>query len=126
MDLNLVLWVVQVLLALAFLGAGFTHATKRDTPRKGMEWMLAIPAAQLRAIGILEMLGAVGLVVPAATGILPWLTPLAALGLAVLMAGAAVFHLRRTGEGANTLFNLVLGLLALFVAYGRFVLEPIS
>ncbi len=124
--MNIALWAVQILLALMFLMAGFAHASGRDNGRKGMEWMKAIPAGQLRAIGILEMLAAVGLVLPAATGILPWLTPLAATGLVILMIGAAVFHLRRPGENGLAVFNLVLGLLALFVAYGRFVLEPIS
>lgn len=125
-DLNLVLWILQGVLALLFLMAGVTKLTRRDTPPKGMEWMLTLSAGQVRGIGGLEVLGAVGLIVPAATGILPILTPLAALGLAAIMAGAAVFHLRRSGEASNAVVNLVLGLLALFVAYGRFVLEPLS
>jgi hypothetical protein len=65
-------------------------------------------------------------VVPAATKILPILTPIAASALALLMLFAAIFHARRPGELPNVVFNVVPGLLALFVAYGRFVLEPIS
>ncbi|MFN8620279.1 MAG: DoxX family protein [Chloroflexota bacterium] len=126
MDLNVVLWILQVILALMFLLAGVMHATKRSAPPKGMEWLQAIPAPQVTLIAVLEILGAIGLVVPAATGILPILTPLAALGLALLMLGAAIFHLRRAGERGNAVMNLVVGAVLLFLAYGRFVLEPLS
>jgi DoxX-like protein/transposase IS481 family protein len=78
-----------------------------------------------RSIGALELLAAIGLIVPAATGILPWLTPVAASCLAILMALAAVFHLRRPGEGQNIVLNAILGAIALLVAYGRFVVEPL-
>ena len=77
--MDLVLWIVQILLALAFLGAGLTHATRRDRATGHMGWMLAVPKPLLTVIGILEILGAIGLVVPWATGIATWLTPLAAL-----------------------------------------------
>lgn len=69
--------------------------------------------------------GAIGLILPAATKILPILTPIAATALAVLMVFAVIFHLRRPGEMQNVVFNLVLGGIAAFIAYGRFVLEPI-
>lgn len=126
MDLDLVLWVVQIGLAVVFAGAGLAHATRRDRPRRGMEWMQAVPAPALTTIGVLEIMGAIGLVLPAATGILPVLTPIAASLLALLMSSAAILHLRREGEMTNVVFNVVLGLLALVVAYGRFVLEPIG
>jgi uncharacterized membrane protein YphA (DoxX/SURF4 family) len=126
MDLNLILWILQVVLAAVFIGAGFTHATQRDHPRPRMEWMQAVPPGALTTIAVLEILGGIGLVVPAATRILPILTPIAAAALALLMLFAAIFHIRRPNELPNVLFNAVLGLLALFVAYGRFVLEPIS
>lgn len=64
-----------------------------------------------------------GLILPAATGSLPWLTPLAAVGLALTMVGAAIAHLRR-GEYSHIIVNVVLFGLAVFVAYGRFVVEP--
>jgi hypothetical protein len=75
-------------------------------------------------IGILEVLGAVGLILPALTDILPILTPLVAVGLTLTMVGAAITHFRR-GEYPNITMNLVLMALALFIAYGRFVLLPL-
>jgi uncharacterized membrane protein len=122
---DILLWILQVLLALGFLGAGITHATRRDRATGRMAWMLAVPQPLLTTIGVLEVAGAAGLILPALTGILPWLTPLAAALLAILMAFAAAFHVRR-GEVANIAFNVALGALAAFVAYGRFVLEPFS
>jgi putative oxidoreductase len=113
-------------LGLAFVLAGFTHATRRDQATGGMAWMLAVPKPMLTTIGVLEIAGGIGLVLPAATGILSWLTPLAASLLVVLMIFAAIFHVRRPGEMRNIAFNLILGLIAAFVAYGRYVLEPIG
>jgi uncharacterized membrane protein YphA (DoxX/SURF4 family) len=118
------LWVVQVLLALAFLGAG---AAKLSQPKekllKNMAWVEDFSQQTVRLIGALEVLGAIGVVVPALTGILPWLTPLAALGLVLLMIGAALTHLRRTEYG-NVAVNALLLILAAFVAYGRFFALP--
>jgi hypothetical protein len=118
------LWVVQVLLALAFLGAG---ATKLSQPKekllKNMAWVEDFSQQTVRLIGALEVLGAIGVVVPALTGILLWLTPLAALGLVLLMIGAALTHLRRTEYG-NVAVNALLLILAAFVAYGRFFVLP--
>jgi hypothetical protein len=77
----------------------------------------------VRTIGILEILGAIGLVAPALTKILPELTPVAALLLGVVMVLAIGFHLSRR-EYPNAAFNVILGLLAFAVAYGRFVASP--
>ena len=116
------MWVVQVLVAAAFLVSG---ATKLSQPKenlvKNMAWVEDFSQPAVRLIGALEVLGAIGVVVPALTGILPWLTPLAALGLVLLMAGAALTHLRRTEYG-NIAMNAVLIVLAAFVVYGRFFL----
>ncbi len=117
--MDLILWVVQIVLALAFLGAGVMHATGRDRATGGMAWMLAVAKSLLTTIGVLEILGAIGLVAPLAAGIATWLTPLAALALAVLMAFAAAFHARRSGELPNVAINLVLGLVAALVTWGR-------
>jgi uncharacterized membrane protein len=122
--MNVALWVVQALLALGFVAFGTTHATRRDQATGQMAWMLDVPKPLLTTIGVLELLGAIGLILPGWTGILPWLTPLAAALLAVMMVFAAVFHLRRENELPNVAFNLVLLVLAAFVAYGRFVIEP--
>ena len=117
--MDIAVWVAQILLALAFFGAGFTHVTRRERATGGMIWMLDVPKPMLTTIGVLEILGAIALVVPWATGIAPWLTPLAALAFVALMVCAAVFHLRRPGEAPNAIFNVVLGLIAAVVAWGR-------
>jgi len=126
MDTNLLLWIGQILLALAFLVEGYIHTLgfDRSSVRPGMTWQADVGRDRMRVIGGLEALGAVGLILPAATGILPWLTPLAAACLAVIMAVAAVFHLRRPGEGLNVVLNVILGVFAGLVAYGRFVVAP--
>ncbi|HEX2034660.1 MAG TPA: DoxX family protein [Chloroflexota bacterium] len=120
------LWAVQILLALGFLMAGVMKVTQPiESLGAQLPWVNDVPPALVRAIGALELLGAIGLVAPAATRILPWLTPLAAAGLAVDMLLAVLFHLVR-GEGAMTPFPLVLMLLSAFVAYGRWVMAPIQ
>jgi uncharacterized membrane protein YphA (DoxX/SURF4 family) len=123
--MDTVLWVAQVLLALAFLAAGFAHAFRFDqfsaSPRTA--WAADVGRPAMRVIGLLEIAGAIGLVLPALTGILPWLTPLAAAGLAFVMLAAAIFHARR-GEVTGIVPNAALGAIALFVAGGRFVAVP--
>jgi uncharacterized membrane protein YphA (DoxX/SURF4 family) len=122
--MGIALWVVQGLLAVAFLGAG---ATKLSQPKeklaKNMAWVEDFSQRTVRLIGALEVLGAIGLVLPALTGILPWLTPLAALGLAATMIGAVLTHLRR-GEHSAMVPPAALLVLAAFVAYGRFFVLP--
>ena len=90
---------------------------------KNMAWVEDSSQPTVRLIGALEVLGAVGVVLPALTGILPWLTPLAALGLVLTMIGAALTHLRRKEHGGIAV-NAVLLILAAFVAYGRFFVLP--
>ena len=119
--MNILLWVVAGLLALAFLGAG---GMKLATPRAGLQekmaWVEDYSDNAVKGIGLVEVLGAIGLIVPAATGIAPVLVAWAALGLAAVMAGAVVVHLKR-GEGiAAAVPSIVLGLLSLLVAWGRF------
>jgi uncharacterized membrane protein len=118
---NVALWLVQGLLALVFGASGVVKAT-RDRKRlfdDGITWVEDFPAWAVRAIGILEILAAVGLVLPALTGIAPVLSPLAAVGIALLMVGAAVVHGRR-GEIAFLGVIAVLFVAAAFVAWGRF------
>jgi uncharacterized membrane protein YphA (DoxX/SURF4 family) len=118
------LWVVQVLLAAGFLVSG---ATKLSQPKeelvKNLAWMEDFSQPTVRTIGALEVVGAIGIVLPALTGILPWLTPLAALGLVLTMTGAALTHLRRAAY-AGIAVPAVLLLLAAFVPSGRFVVPP--
>lgn len=126
--MSIVLWVIQGLLALAFLAAGFMKVTRSKDQMKEagerMAWVDDLSEMQIRAIGVLEVLGALGLILPILTGILPILTPLAAVGLILTMLGAIMLHVRR-GDGAQAIMvNVVLLLLAVFVAYGRFVIVP--
>jgi uncharacterized membrane protein YphA (DoxX/SURF4 family) len=127
--MNIALWVAQALLALAFLAVGFNHAFKIENmkPMRGMGWINRVPARLMTFIGFAEMAGGIGVLVPAITGILPWLTPLAAAGLALIMLLAAIFHIpHRQTEGRNIVTNLILLALAAFVAYGRWVLVPLG
>jgi putative oxidoreductase len=118
-SLNVALWIVQVLLAAAFGMAGVMKSSQPlDALGQNMAWVRDVPPAMVRFIGISELAGAVGVVLPWVTGIRPMLTPLAAAGLAVIMVLAAAFHISR-GEPSALPFNLVLGGLAAFVAWGR-------
>ncbi|MGN6161601.1 MAG: DoxX family protein [Marmoricola sp.] len=95
--MSVVLWIVNVVLASAFALAGFLKVT-RPLPALaalGMGWVEETSEQMVRAIGAIEIVGAVGLILPMATGILPGLTPLAAIGLATTMLGALVVHLKR-------------------------------
>ena len=122
--MNTVLWVVQGLLAVAYLVAGFMKATQPiESLGKSMSWVNAVPSRFVRFIGIAEGLGAVGLILPLVTGVLPWLTVAAAVGLVVVQLSAAVFHASRR-EASNLPINLILLLLALLVAYGRLAVVP--
>ncbi len=118
------LWLAQILLALAFLAAGAMHAFRYEQAKRQLPWVSAIPQGQVRIIGVLEMLGAVGLILPAVTGVLPWLTPSAAVGLALLMTFAIAFHLTRS-EGRNAVGNGALLAIAVFVAVGRYLIVPL-
>jgi uncharacterized membrane protein YphA (DoxX/SURF4 family) len=124
--MNIALWIVQILLALAFAMAGIMKVTQPiDRLETRMEWVKDVGPRGVPLIGSLEILGAIGLILPALTGILPWLTPVAAAGLALTMVGAMITHGRR-GEYSGIGVNVVLLVLALFVVYGRFVIVPIS
>jgi hypothetical protein len=120
------LWVVQGLLAAAFLSAGVVKGFQPlDAVGKMMPWVLDVPGWLVRFIGFAELAGALGLILPAATRILPILTPLAALGLTTVMILAAGFHASR-GELAMVPINLVIGSLAGFIAWGRLRKAPLK
>lgn len=114
------LWIVTVLLALLFLAAGVVKST---TPREKlvpkMPYMEDLSNGQARVVGILEFLGALGLVLPAATGVLPWLTPVAAFALAATMGVASALHVKRE---ESPVVSVVLGVVALVVGIGWVVL----
>jgi hypothetical protein len=109
------LWIAQVLLALAFVSAG---AMKLIAPDETLTAWYPFPALFIRFIGVCELLGAVGLILPGLLRVREGLTPLAAAGLASIMAGAVATTLV-VGGGTAAAMPLALGLLAVFVAYGR-------
>lgn len=121
--MNIVLWVVAGLLAVAFLASGAMKLTKskEDLAQQGMAWTEDFSASAVKLIGASQLLGALGLVLPALLDVAPVLTPLAATGLALVMGGAVVVHLRRKEAFVPP---LVLGLLAALVAVGRFWIAP--
>ncbi len=123
--MNIVLWILQVVLALAFAMTGISKLTQsKEKLAAQMGWVEEFSQGTVRLIGLVELLAAIGLLLPALTGILPILTPLAALGLVLVMVGAILTHQRRK-ETPMMAVNLVLLLLAAFVAYARFVAVPL-
>ena len=118
--MNYVLWSAQLLLALLFAFAGVLKSTRPVAQLAArMAWVNAVSPSTVRVVGVSELAGAIGLVLPWATGIAPVLTPLAAVGLVVVMVLAAIFHARRA-EWGGIVPNVVLGAMAAFVAWGRF------
>lgn len=121
------LWVAQVLLALVFGAAGVMKLFQPvETLGAMMTWVTVTPDLLVRFIGFVELAGALGMILPAITRILPFLTPLAALGFAIIQVLAIGVH-AWLGETATSLpMNLVLLVLSLFVAWGRARKAPIS
>jgi len=122
------LWIASVLLAAVFLYNGgikllIPVADLADQP--GMAWVSDVPSWMVKLIGLAEVAGALGVVLPAATRILPQLTPIAASGLALTVVLAFCFHALR-GEAPRMVAPVLLFLLAAFVAYGRTRLVPIA
>ena len=119
-----VLWTLQILLAALFLFAG---GVKLLTPVEEMlkQMPSPLPGWFLQFIGVCEVLGGVGLILPAALRIKPGLTPLAAAGLVIIMIGATVLTIAG-GMGSTAAFSAVVGILAAFIAYGRWRLVPIT
>jgi uncharacterized membrane protein YphA (DoxX/SURF4 family) len=114
------LWILQILLAVAFGVAGATKVTQPKHKLAGqMGWVEDFSDQSVKYIGTLEILGAIGLILPWAFNIAAVLTPIAALGLAAIMVGAMVVHGRR-GEYQVLIANAVLAALAVVVAVGRF------
>jgi len=117
---NVVLWILQGLLAVAFAGAGVMKLTQPvDKLAKQMSWVPRFSVSTVRFVGAVELLGGIGLILPWATGIAKVLTPLAAVGLAVTMVLAAVHHVQHK-EAKQVPINVVLFALAAVVAIGRF------
>jgi uncharacterized membrane protein YphA (DoxX/SURF4 family) len=119
--MNMALWIVAIVLAAVFAGSGLMKqfVPKDELAASGQGWAQDYSQSSIRLIGLAEILGAIGLVLPAAVHIAPILVPMAATGLVLVMVGAAVVHARRN-EPMNIAVNLVLIALAIFVAWGRF------
>lgn len=123
--MHISLWIVQVLLAAMFLMAGANKLFQSITElSKMLPWVTQVPEGLVRFIGLSELLGAFGLLLPSILRVKPVLTTFAALGLSTIMVFAAIFHLLK-GEFPVIGFNLVLLVLAIFVAWGRFKKVPV-
>jgi hypothetical protein len=128
--MNTSLWTTQVLWGVFFSLNGFGkvccyNPALWNRSLQEVSWFSAVPQNLFIFIGICEFLGGVGLILPAMTGVKPKLTPLAAIGLTLVMILAAVFHIMR-GEHALVPVNLTLGGVAAFIAYGRLFVRPIA
>lgn len=122
--LHIGLWIAQVLLALAFIMAGFMKITASmdELAANGMSFVNSFSEGMVRFIGTSEVLGGLGLILPALLRIKPILTPVAAIGLALVMVLAAIYHL---SVDEPPIPNIILFALAVFVAWGRFKKAPI-
>jgi uncharacterized membrane protein YphA (DoxX/SURF4 family) len=124
--MNILLWIIQILLALMFLFAG---GTKLVLPIETLQAMgppnqVLMPGWFIKFIGVCEVLGALGLILPGLLRRQQHLTPLAAIGLTIIMIGAVVVTVMGPGFGM-AISPLVVGLLCIFVAYGRLKLRPL-
>lgn len=123
--MNKLLWVLQIVFGLYFVGIGVTHFIVPDGLPAQMEWMYALSDTLHVVSGTAEILGGLGLILPAVTRIQPKLVVYAALGLAAVMVGAVVWHLGR-GESLQIVLNLVNIAILGFIAYGRLRLHPLE
>jgi putative oxidoreductase len=124
--LRAALWVLQISLCLLFTWKGWTELVTGDNDLRGaVSWTADIPVPLVRVIGLVEVLGALGLVLPAATRIRPELTPMAASCLTTVMTLAVMFHLYR-GDTKVFVIPAILAMAGLLVAWGRFRKAPIG
>ena len=118
--MDLTLWIAQILLALMFTATGLMKTLRsREALATVQPWVDDVPQPVVRLAGVAEILGALGLVLPAVAGIAVTLVPVAAVGLMAVMVGAVVVHARR-GETQAIVVNVALLAVAAFVAWGRF------
>jgi uncharacterized membrane protein YphA (DoxX/SURF4 family) len=122
--MNILLWIIQSLLALLFIFAGSTKFVM-SVAQMNEQAPVVLPGIFLHFIGVCEVLGGLGLILPSALRIKPGLTPLAAVGLAIITAGATVITLMGPMKGM-VVTPLVTCLLCLFVAWGRWKARPIT
>ncbi|TFD95271.1 DoxX family protein [Cryobacterium lactosi] len=119
--MNIAIWIITGLLALAFIGAGLMKVAqpRAKLAASGMAWTNDYSDAGVKLVGLAELLGGLGLILPAVTGIAPILVPIAAAALTVIMIGAVVWHVR-ANDTKGALPSLILGILALVVTLTRF------
>jgi uncharacterized membrane protein YphA (DoxX/SURF4 family) len=118
---NIFLWICAGLLAAMFLMAGVMKIAQPKEKLVGMmKWAVSVPEPQIKALGLVEVLGAIGLILPRALDIAPVLTPIAAAGCAIVMIGAVILHAVRKEHKEIVFPPLVLLILAIIVAAGRF------
>ncbi|MEX2279646.1 MAG: DoxX family protein [Acidimicrobiia bacterium] len=122
--MNRLLWVLQIVFGLYFIGVGVAHFVVPDGLPAQMEWMYDLSDTLHTVSGIAEILGGLGLILPAVTRIRPELVSYAAFGLALVMVGAVVWHLGR-GEPVQIALNVVNVAMLGFIGYGRMRLHPI-
>lgn len=116
--MHIALWIAQAILAFIFGMAGFVKTFQPAKARTAFDWAKAAPASFILFIGVTELFGAIGIIVPYATGIFPFLTAWAALGFAVIMVLAMTVH-ARAHDTRGIIMNVVFFALSLAVAYGR-------
>jgi hypothetical protein len=123
--MNILIWIAQGLLAAAmFMSGSMMLMRSRAQLSERMGWVEDFSQSFIRTIAALKVLGALGLILPMLLGILPWLTPVAAIGLAIIMGGAVATHARREDEGRFVFGTGIFTLLAAFIAIGRLWIVP--
>ncbi|ORM26824.1 DoxX family protein [Williamsia sp. 1135] len=127
--MNATLWVMAIVLSLAFLVGGASQLVmskeKYRSLGESQHWVDDFGAGHIKVIGVIKVIGALGLVLPAAVGLAPWVVPLAASGLMLVMAGAATTRFRRD-EWQLMVGDVIFLSLFAFLAWGRFGLEPLT
>jgi uncharacterized membrane protein YphA (DoxX/SURF4 family) len=116
--MNIALWVVQIILGLAFIMFGSMKAFQCEKAKASLPWVKDSSKGLVTFIGVAELLGGLGLILPYALGIAPILTPIAAIGIGIIMILAAGFHIKRKENQAIGM-NIIFLALAIFVAIGR-------
>ncbi len=121
--MNRALWIAQIVLGVYFVAVGVMHFIVPEGLPDQMAWMYDLSTGLHVVSGAAEILGGLGLILPAVTGVRTDLVPLAAAGLMLVMVGAIVYHIGRS-ETQNIFFNVVLIAILGFIAYGRYRLHP--
>ncbi|NOU62131.1 DoxX family protein [Marinifilum caeruleilacunae] len=124
--MNIILWIVQGLLAVAFIMAGLMKVSKpvEELREKLGEWIDSFSTKTIKLIGITEIFGALGLILPMLLKTLPLLTPIAAIGLSLTMIGAMTVHIKRK-EKKEVMTNFVLLVFSAFIVIGRVYIVPV-